>query len=374
MAIQALRAPVGNDNKAPWQGRDRTMKLKNVVLGTSALVGVAMLGVAASVPAAAAEVSPGGALDLTLTGFLRAEFGGGEYDDSQLDNSFARGLDFRNDSEVHVLARGKDEQTGLEYGATVEFEADTNSRCNTDETWIFMRGGWGEVRIGDEDGVADNSAVGAQTIAAGTGGIDGSELRRSPRRRSSTSPTPTTPPRSATTRRASAGSAPACRSRRPRTTSAAAPTTASNIARKNGATAMQGENVVEGGLVYDGEFGGVGVLASVVGLYGELVNGGEDTFGDDKWQGVQAGASVDLFGFKLAGSYGYNEVGEQTNQFATAGIGYGFGPVNTSVTYGQLHRHQQRLRGGHGHRRLGPQRGVLGRLSPWRRAWCWPAT
>ena len=53
--------------------------------------------------------------------------------------------------------------------------------------------------------------------------------------------------------------------------------------RKDGADAMEGENVVEGALVYDGEFGGVGFLASVVGLYGELMNGGDDDFGDDEW-------------------------------------------------------------------------------------------
>ena len=91
------------------------------------------------------------------------------------DSSQSRGLDFRNDTEVHVIARGKSEQTGLEYGATIEFEADTNSTLNTDETWIFLRGGWGELRMGDEDGVVDNSVVGGQTIAAGTGGIDGSD-------------------------------------------------------------------------------------------------------------------------------------------------------------------------------------------------------
>ena len=51
---------------------------------------------------------------------------------------------------------------------------------------------------------------------------------------------------------------------------------------------------------------------------------------------MQAGASLDLFGFKLAGSYGYDKVGELKNQFVTAGIGYGFGPVNTSITYGQI--------------------------------------
>ena len=28
---------------------------------------------------------------------------------------------------------------------------------NTDETWIFVRGGWGEPRLGDEDGATDRS-------------------------------------------------------------------------------------------------------------------------------------------------------------------------------------------------------------------------
>ena len=89
--------------------------------------------------------------------------------------TLSRGLDFRNDTEVHVIARGKSEESGLEYGATIEFEADTNNDLNTDETWIFLRGGWGEIRLGDEDGVVDNSVVGGQTLAAGTGGIDGSD-------------------------------------------------------------------------------------------------------------------------------------------------------------------------------------------------------
>ncbi|MGE3295641.1 MAG: hypothetical protein AB7O95_30160, partial [Geminicoccaceae bacterium] len=111
---QALGAPVGNDNKAPWQGRDRTMKLKNIILGTSALAGVAMLGAVSTVPARAAEVTPGGALNLEITGFARFEAFGGEQDDRALDPTLSRGLDFRNDTEVHVIARGKSEQTGLE--------------------------------------------------------------------------------------------------------------------------------------------------------------------------------------------------------------------------------------------------------------------
>jgi outer membrane protein OmpU len=334
MAAQALGAPVGNDNKAPWQGRDRTMKFKNLILGTSALAGVAVFGVAA-VPATAAEVLPGGALDLTITGFARFEAFGGELDDSDLDDTLSRGLDFRNDTEVHVVARAKSEETGLEYGGTIEFEADTNNTANTDETWVFLRGGWGEVRLGDEDGVADASVVGAQTLAAGTGGIDGSDavISAAPvvfltNTNDATKVRYYTP---------DFGGFSVGVSYTP--TQQEINSGAENgqfFGRKDGADAMEGQNVVEGGLVYDGEFGGVGILASVVGVYGELVNGGEDDFGDDKWQGIQGGANVDLFGFKLGGSYAYNEVGEQKNQFFNAGIGYGFGPVNTSVTYGQL--------------------------------------
>ena len=59
-------------------------------------------------------------------------------------------------------------------------------------------------------------------------------------------------------------------------------------------------------------------------------------FGDDQWWGVQGGASVDLFGFKLAGSVATDNVGDTTRNFFTAGIGWGYGPLNTSVTYGQI--------------------------------------
>ena len=131
------------------------------------------LALASRCPATAAEVRPGGALDLTLTGFVRFLAHGGQLDDARQDDSYSRSLDFSNDTELHLLARGRDEATGLEYGATIEFDADTDQTLNTIETWIFVRGGWGEVRLGDVDGIAEESSVGAQEVAAGTGGIDG---------------------------------------------------------------------------------------------------------------------------------------------------------------------------------------------------------
>ena len=311
------------------------MKLKNVILGTSALAGVAMLGTVAALPAAAAEVTPGGALNLELTGFARFEAFGGEQDDLALNSDRARGLDFRNDTEVHVIARGKSEESGLEYGATIEFEADTNNDLNTDETWIFLRGGWGEIRLGDEDGVVDNSVVGGQTLAAGTGGIDGSDavIAAAPlvflfNSNDATKVRYYTP---------SFGGLSLGVSYTP--TQENLNSGANNgqfFANKDGDLAMQAQNIFEGAIAYDGDFGGVGVLASVVGLYGELKNAAEDAFDDDKWWGVQTGANIDLWGFKFGGSVAHDEVGNTTREFYTLGIGADFGPIGTSITYGQI--------------------------------------
>ena len=66
-----------------------------------------------------------------------ARLGGGEDGPN-----FSDELDFSNDTEVHVTLRATSEQTGLEYGASVEFETDTNRTDNTDETFVFVRGGW----------------------------------------------------------------------------------------------------------------------------------------------------------------------------------------------------------------------------------------
>ena len=111
---------------------------------------------------AAAEVLPGGALNITLSGFARFRVTGG-----QLDNQYNQGkgsprgalttgVDFSNDYEFHVLVSGKHDATGLEYGAHMEFEGDTDSTFNTDEEWLWLRGGFGEFRFGDEDGVVNS--------------------------------------------------------------------------------------------------------------------------------------------------------------------------------------------------------------------------
>ncbi|MEK0081843.1 porin [Benzoatithermus flavus] len=304
------------------------MTLRKILLGTTAVLGAGLMTAAVPSVAGAAEVKPGGALDLTLTGFARFRAHGGQLDDARLSNAFSRDLDFSNDTEVHVVARAKDERTGLEYGGTVEFEADTNATANTDESWIFVRGGFGEIRLGDEDGVADNSSVGAQTIAAGTGGIDGSVI--------DTIGTPVVyllNNNDATKIRYYTPTFGGFQFGISYTPQQAAVDSGAGNGDSLATKGVEAQNVVDAGLTYKGEFGGVGVTASVVGITGDLKD--SSVFGGGSWHGWQAGAAFDIFGFKVAGSYADEKVGDADRTWYTAGVGYGYGPANVSVTYGK---------------------------------------
>jgi hypothetical protein len=106
-------------------------------------------------------------------GLRRHERLWGRLDNQNQDPDLSTQLDFGNDVEVYLNLNGEDEATGLAYGGTIELDADTNTTENAYETWVYLSGGWGEVRLGDEEGPVDESALGADTIAAGTGGIDG---------------------------------------------------------------------------------------------------------------------------------------------------------------------------------------------------------
>jgi hypothetical protein len=314
-------------------------------LRTSTILAAGMLAtVGAAAPATAAEVLPGGVLDLTITGFLRFLAHGGQLDDARQENEFSRSLDFSNDTELNVLARARSEKYGFEYGGAIQFLADTDETLNTDTSWIFVSGVWGEVRLGDEDGVADNSSVGAQTIAAGTGGIDGDVVDEI-----AVGVVYLTHTDTATKIRyytpSFAGFSVGVDYTPTLEEVDSGDLNGQFFARKDGLFAMQAKNVFEGGLIYEDELAAdVDLLASVVGVSGTLTNRGEeeladdeDDFGDKNWWGWQAGVSADVYGFRFAGSFADEEVGELERTFYTLGIGYGDEDTfNTSVTYGQV--------------------------------------
>ena len=300
------------------------MPAHRLLLASTALSGL----VAVPSSLEAAEVAPGGALDVTLSGFARFLATGGDWDATQLDPDLSRELDFQNDTEVHVIARAKDEQTGLEYGGTIEFEADTNRTDNADETWIFVRGGFGEVRLGDQDGAAAFSgmAVSAATIAAGTGGLDGTQV--------DTYVTKAYEP---------LGTSDATKIFYYTPTMAGFQLGGSYTPQLDGidsganngdalaTTDVEAQNVVEGAIVFEDELGEVGTTLGVSGLLGEIKD--EATFGGDDWWALQGGAVLELFGFSLAGSYLIEEEGDFAQQAVTAGIAYEFGPLAVSLNY-----------------------------------------
>jgi len=167
--------------------------MRKILLGTTAVVGLAI-----AAPAAFAQsVAPGsGTQGATLTAAPtpRALAGaggmtvrlGGYYEFSganiQDDNDRAARLggftgkarqrnDFRNDMELNVFVDGT-AANGLKYGAVLEMQADNVSGgtgVDFDEMYGFMKGGWGEFRFGQEDSAASLLAI----RAPGAGALGG---------------------------------------------------------------------------------------------------------------------------------------------------------------------------------------------------------
>ena len=316
------------------------MKMRGLLLGSTALVGAGVLGVgAAPGSASAAEVLPGGALNITLSGFARFRVTGG-----QLDNQYNQGkgspkgalttgVDFSNDYEFHVLVSGKHDATGLEYGAHMEFEGDTDSTFNTDEEWLWLRGGFGEFRFGDEDGVVDSDSIGAYTIAANTGGIDGDVLAQLSI--GTVRPSNTNDSTKINYHTPSFGGFQVGLTYTPNNP-------VLNSGAFNGDTVngrrVAVSNEVEGSLVYKGDFAGLGLQASVVGSTGKADGGvirGPGHNSDTFWT-VYGGAATTIFGLKLAGGAGAEDTGGLKRDYFNAGAGLSFGPVNLSINYGKV--------------------------------------
>jgi len=313
------------------------MTIRKLLLGTTALVGAGVLGMGVAPRAAsAAEVLPGGALDVTISGFMRFRAHGGQLDNETNTANTTTGLDFSNDDEVHVIVRGKHDATGIEYGGTVELEADTNHTTNSDEEWLFIRGGFGEFRFGDEDGVVDNSSLGGFTVAANSGGIDGDVINALSI--SAVRPSNTDDSTKIRYYTPSFGGFTIGVDYTPNVdTINSGANNCDSIANRH----VSGSNIFEGALVYKGDFAGFGLQASVVGSYGHLATHpitytfGDSTVSgknDDTFWTYYGGFAADIFGFKVGAGAGNEDVGGFKRGYGNAGIGAAFGPVNVSLT------------------------------------------
>lgn len=128
--------------------------MKKVLLGSTALVAAGMITGAA----AAQEVSFSGSVEFAL-GFV------------DQDAVTDRDYDVRNKGEFVIDVRDVADN-GIEYGARMDLDdVATDTKVDVDETWVFLRGGFGQVTLGDDDNAGDDLNVGVPT--AGTGGFDG---------------------------------------------------------------------------------------------------------------------------------------------------------------------------------------------------------
>jgi predicted porin len=157
-------------------------EMRKILMGSTALAAAALFAPGdayAQLPA-----DPG--LAVRIGGYFRFNYA---FVDQSLNNLGSSGTDtragkndFASDAEIHVIVAGK-AANGLTYGAVIELQVDarndsstTGSKTfvDTDEMWMFLASPtMGQLRLGDEDGVAMGLMGSGHITNFGTGGADG---------------------------------------------------------------------------------------------------------------------------------------------------------------------------------------------------------
>lgn len=314
------------------------MPRKFLLLASTALTGAGLIAGTAG----AAEVRPLGALDIDIGGFARWYAFAGDLKEKTQTQSGS--YDFRTDTEVFIYVRGEDEATGLSYGANIELEADTNTTADADEAFVFIGGNFGEFRLGDDDGISEQSKVGASTFAAFAGGLDSVGPFDYPAlvyglySDDATKIIYYSPVMSGFQLGVSF-----------------TPHLDSN-GTDIGVTDDGGiDDFLEGGISYTGEFGDFGALAAVTGGIGHF---NSDTGGEsDDAQQLYGGLNLTFGAFKVGGGYGWQKgarpvssaiatddsyIGDSVFEpgarqtWYNVGAGATFGATNLSVNWGQV--------------------------------------
>jgi predicted porin len=145
--------------------------MRKILLGTTGVVGVALLGMGAAQAQQAPTVRIGGYMQSTIYSVN---------DDLDKANGVPTGVlglgtrsraqtDFRNEIEVHVFVTGK-AANGLAYGAVIEFQSDgtgggSGSAVDLDEAYVFVSlPTLGTIRFGEVDSAAGLLQVRAPSI------------------------------------------------------------------------------------------------------------------------------------------------------------------------------------------------------------------
>lgn len=143
------------------------MNTKKILLGTSALVGVAML----ATPAIAGQVGSRDALEVTLGGELRFQVG---LVDQDISATAGRGYQFKVDESEIVVDAEATADNGIKYGVSIELNAGAGDVAGADAAWAFIESdALGRIEMGDQDDATDQLFVESDDILVGRAGPDG---------------------------------------------------------------------------------------------------------------------------------------------------------------------------------------------------------
>ncbi len=313
--------------------------MKKILLGTTGLVGAALLASAAS-----AETPK-----VTLGGFSDFQAG---YNDQDTDT--VKDLGFRNDNEISVRVDGKT-ASGLGYGAVIDLEADIsddadNQGDNAARTFTYLESGWGRAEMGGNKSAAATMRLDASSVAVATGGINGawSYFASAPAGQGFISTSKLVTEHGLTTAYADESTYNATKFTYYTPTiagfQAGVSYTPDTEARGQDVALSNNvgySDVVNLGLTYNTTIDNTWKL----GLAGTYETGSTDvgvgtpggTPGDV--EGYNLGTVIGFGGFSLAGSYGewsdsgLNAANGDQGDYYTAGLGYEAGPVGLSATY-----------------------------------------
>ena len=314
--------------------------MKNILLGTSALVGAALIAGAAL--AEDPKVMVGGVIDFQA-GYVQDDANG----------QGQKNVGFRNDTEINLSVEGKSDN-GLGYGAVIDLEADVsgaarNQGFNAARTYTFLDGSFGRIELGSVEGSAQTMQVDASTIARATGGINGDYDMFIANNGAATG--------TANYANVSRGQLPGYHGSVTRlggndTTDNAAKVTyysprftgfqvgvsytpnsdsrGSILNRADAANTYT--NLVDAAISYEGQFQAVGLKAAAA-----YEHGNDQGLGANRnLSAYNVGASANFAGFSVAGSYGnWDDVlgaGTDTDYY-TLGAAYDFGPFGASATW-----------------------------------------
>lgn len=306
------------------------MKMKTLLLGTSALATAIVIGTAAQ----AGQVGSKDAMSVTLGGEYRFIVG---FTDQDVSAGFGRGYEFHGDeAEVHVGASNTADN-GIKYGVKFELNAGGVDGTAADEAYVYMDTDWGRLELGDNDDATDRMFVESDDALVGRGGPDGDAgdffQFGTGGGIAATGNTISGDATKAIYFTPRFGGFQAGASLTP-DTGVASGTGGATTGLRDFDNDGDFENVIGLGANWEGKFDEVGIILSLTGEFGDAETAsGADTLGDVET--ISVGGKVDFAGFTLGA--GYVDFGEAslTQAAQTAGADSGsYWTVGGSYTTG----------------------------------------